>query len=287
MNELFLIESVKIGDVNINAINARELHERLHSKQDFSTWIKKRLDTCNAKEGEDYICYQKVFKSAPKNDRLAEFFTSVSAYQKAVQDVAQKEALQVAPQKNGAHIKGQEIRLFESLAHLHGFKQEKVVHNKKEYIISLELAKHIAMLEKNEIGRHIRQYFIDFENTHRESNNSLSIQGFLNIAKNQIAALEKTQANLEIVAQKVQILESTKRLEAWQEKALSDNVKAKVALLTKGRDIGTNIKSSYFRAIYKRLKARFYVARYSEIPSVKFDEAMSYVTSISQDDLIS
>ena len=161
---------------------------------------------------------------------------------------------------------------------------------KIEYIITLELAKHIAMLEKNEIGRHIRQYFIDFENTHRESSNHLSnphIKGLLDIAKSQIAAIEKTQKNLEIVAKKVQVLESTKRLESWQERALSDSVKAKVYELTNGREVSPKVVSAYYRAIYKRLKGKYYVARYSEIPCVKFDEALHYVECISNDDLIS
>lgn len=258
---VIFIESVKMGTKAVNAINARELHERLHSKQDFSTWIKKRLEVCGAREGADYI--------------LIPF------------DVAQKEVkdLQVAPQKNGAKVKGQELRLFESLAHLYGFKQDKVVHNKKEYIISLEIAKHIAMLEKNDIGRGVRQYFIDYEQSHSD-NSIIEVRSLIEITKRQTQALEGMQTNVEIIAKKVHLLESTKRLESWQERGLSDSVKSKVAELTKGRDIGTHIKSAYFRAIYKRLKSKFYVARYSEIPSIKYEEALEYVRNITQDDLV-
>ena len=323
MNELFVIEPVKIGAKAVNAINARELHQALHSKQDFSTWIKKRLETCNAKEGEDYICWGKVLKPASqidKNDRLGQIFNACFLPPKERAKIEQDMASEVFHKKmenpksaqsteSNESIRAVSCDDFSSFANerdgslLNINDQARMKQSRKsaqetsgaseiggrpkiEYIITLEIAKHIAMLEKNEIGRHIRQYFIDFESVHRE-NNPLSIQGLLEVAKNQIAALEKTQENLAIVAQKVQFLESTKRLEGWQERALSDGVKAKVRELTARREVSQKVLSAYYRAIYKRLKGKYYVARYSEIPSVKFDEALHFVENISSDDLIS
>lgn len=322
MNELFVIEPVKIGAKAVNAINARELHERLHSKQDFSTWIKKRLETCNAKEGEDYICWSKNIKPAPKNDRLGQIFNACFLPPKERAKIEQDMASEVFHKKMENPKSAQSTESNESIRAVScddfsSFSSERAGslldindqartqksrksaqetsgisdggRPKIEYIITLEIAKHIAMLEKNEIGRHIRQYFIDFEDTHRAraEANPISVQGLIAIAKNQIAAIEKTQENLAIVAKKVQVLESTKRLEGWQERALSDGVKAKVRDLTKGREVSQKVLSAYYRAIYKRLKGKYYVARYSEIPSVKFDEALHFVENISSDDLIS
>ncbi|TLD80153.1 hypothetical protein LS68_008015 [Helicobacter sp. MIT 05-5293] len=292
MNELFHIEAVRLKGVQVNAVSARELHDKLCSKQDFSTWIKKRLEVCGAKEGVDYL--------------LLPTFIAHNVV-KAVHQEKGVSVQRIAPQKNGARRKTQstqshssgELRLFESLAHLYEFKQEgqseahKVYeegqnppHNKKEYIISLEIAKHIAMLEKNDIGRRVRQYFIDYEQRAQAMLPNNDMRSLLEIAKGQIEALEATQRNVEVIAKKVQVLESTKRLEAWQERAISDEVKLKVKELTAGRNITQRVISAYYRAIYKRLKSKFYVPRYSEIPSLKFEEALGFVRDLSNDDLI-
>lgn len=105
MNELINITTAKIGEENINAVNARDLWQKLESKRQFGNWIKDRLDGFT--EGQDY-----------------------------------------AVNKN---VKGEDGRF-----------------QPTEYIISLDVAKHIAMLERNEQGRKIRQYFIEVEKQYRK-----------------------------------------------------------------------------------------------------------------------
>ncbi len=94
MNELIKIENRE----GIETVNARDLHKGLESKQDFSTWIKSRLE--GFIENQDFTLHKFVEGKATKID----------------------------------------------------------------YYITLDTAKHVAMLERNEQGKQIRQYFIEVEN---------------------------------------------------------------------------------------------------------------------------
>ena len=50
METNFAVVNKYLGGGVVQAISARELHTFLESKQDFSTWVKKRLDDCCALE---------------------------------------------------------------------------------------------------------------------------------------------------------------------------------------------------------------------------------------------
>lgn len=106
MNEIITITTATINDEEVNAVNARELWQKLESKQRFSDWIKDRLEGFT--EGQDYV-FHKITKNLPRGGRP-----------------------------------------------------------EVDYIISLDVAKHIAMLERNEKGRKIRQYFIEVEKQYRK-----------------------------------------------------------------------------------------------------------------------
>ena len=55
MNNLIKITKQTIGDDEVNAVNARDLHDFLESKQDFSTWIKNRIKQYGFLQDTDFI----------------------------------------------------------------------------------------------------------------------------------------------------------------------------------------------------------------------------------------
>lgn len=103
MNDLIKIQPQAIGGQTIETVNARELHSFLESRQDFSDWIKNRIQQYGFAEGVDYLIH-KFMEQLPS-----------------------------------------------------GAKQ------KIDYHVSIDMAKELAMVERNVKGREARQYFIECE----------------------------------------------------------------------------------------------------------------------------
>ena len=61
--ELVKISQVKVGEQNVNAVNARDLWNALESKQEFSHWIKNRIDKLGLIESRDYGVFDKIIKN--------------------------------------------------------------------------------------------------------------------------------------------------------------------------------------------------------------------------------
>lgn len=63
MDKLIILENglvpVYTTDKGIKVVDGRELWKSLESKTDFSTWIKRRFDECDAVENEDYTSFLK------------------------------------------------------------------------------------------------------------------------------------------------------------------------------------------------------------------------------------
>ena len=115
MNELIALNQSAINGELQQTVNARELHAFLESKQDFSTWIKNRIEQYDFVENQDFI---KLHKKMEAN--------------------------------NATMI---------------------------EYYITLDMAKELAMVENNEKGREVRQYFITCEKLAKQASTaSLSEQ---------------------------------------------------------------------------------------------------------------
>lgn len=112
MNELINITTITINNEEVNAVNARELHEKLEIETKFNTWMPRRIEEYEFEEGRDFVT---------------------------------------------------------NLSKSHG-------RPSKEYIISLDMAKELAMVENNEQGRRIRRYFIEVEKNARKFSEAVAAQ---------------------------------------------------------------------------------------------------------------
>lgn len=137
-NELIKIFTNEKGQ---QCVSARELHEGLEVKRDFTTWIKGRITKYGFEENTDFTI------------------------------------MNLAHQNGGASWGGS---------------------NKLDYIITVDMAKELCMVENNDLGKKFRKYFIECEKKLKE----IDIKGQLLlaiynggqegiIASKQLAELEK------------------------------------------------------------------------------------------------
>ena len=107
MNSLINVTQRTIEQQTVPTVNARELHEFLESKQDFSNWINNRINQYGFVENQDYLVN----------------------------------------------------KIIEQVPHQGGMR----ANTKKDYFITLNMAKELSMVERTAKGREARQYFIACE----------------------------------------------------------------------------------------------------------------------------
>lgn len=117
MEEIINITKAAINNEEVNAVNARELWEKLEVKTQFKDWMPRRIEEYGFEENRDFT---------------------------------------VLKNEHGRNVSGK----FSS----------------KEYIISLDMAKELAMVENNEQGRKIRHYFIEVEKNARKISEAVNSQ---------------------------------------------------------------------------------------------------------------
>ena len=216
MNSLIQITKNTINGVEINSINARELHNSLEVKKAFTTWISTALENAGAIENEDFT--------------KLKYSLEGSGYQ-------------------------------------------------YDYILTLDMAKHIAMMSKVKKSKEVRDYFIDFEKKgkvliQQQSQEIQLLQGMLNT----ITKMDN----------RVTELEQTRRLENWQELALHDLKNKKVYAIAQKHDLINDkemIRKLHSR-VWKCLKKRFNIPRYNELPSLKFNDGIEFINNLTFSDLL-
>jgi anti-repressor protein len=154
MNNLKIIETglIKVyeTDKGEKVVDARELHEGLQGKQQFTDWIKGRLIEVDAVENVDFIVFHKLMKN--------EYGLNVGR-------------------------------------------------PKTEYILKLDTAKEVAMLERNEKGKQYRRYFIEVEKKYKEIQKPQLPQDYKQALQHLLIAVEeKEKLQLTIEQQKPKVI---------------------------------------------------------------------------------
>ena len=140
MNELITIQNTN----GKQTVNARDLHEFLESKQDFSTWVKSRIGQYGFIENDDFVKLHKKMELSQTGQ------------------------------------------------------------NAIEYHISIDMAKELSMVERNEKGKQARQYFIECERRAKDPmtalNDPAAMRGLLLTYTEKVLALEEVVAEQKVDA---------------------------------------------------------------------------------------
>ena len=75
MTQLIPLHSQTIDGNAVETVSARELHEFLESRQDFSTWIKNRIADYDFVENQDFVRFHK--KMEANNATLIDYYITL------------------------------------------------------------------------------------------------------------------------------------------------------------------------------------------------------------------
>ena len=77
VNELVKLQPQTINGNAVETVNARELHTFLESKQDFSTWIKNRIEKYEFVENADYLLHKFMEQTPSGAKHKTDYYVSV------------------------------------------------------------------------------------------------------------------------------------------------------------------------------------------------------------------
>jgi len=139
-----------------------------------------------------------------------------------------------------------------------------------DYIVTLDMARELCMISSTPKGKEVRKYFIDIA---KESNKPLSLM-------EQITLVAKGSV---IQDERISKLERTKRLESWQEKSLQDAKNKKVYEIASENK---KLANKLHRKVWSLFKKEFHLPRYNELPSIKYEDGLTFINELTIADMV-
>jgi len=88
---------------------------------------------------------------------------------------------------------------------------------------------------------------------------------------------------VELVEQKMDDIIANRKIENWQQKALTDAKNAKVySLAQDDKELATKLH----RKVWSLFKKKFHLPRYNELPVSKYEEGLEYISNLTMADLV-
>lgn len=153
----------------------------------------------------------------------------------------------------------------------------------KDYIVSLDMAKELCLVSNTPKGKETRKYFIEVE---KRQNRVLTTSEQIALIAQGHQEIEQRLSNTE---NKINYLENKSPIVYNQIKVLEDKRKSRTNQLVGYNPNCEKSKANYsrtIRALTKKFKDVFSVARYADLPKDKYNDALKWVSSVEMVDLI-
>lgn len=147
----------------------------------------------------------------------------------------------------------------------------------QDHAMSIDMAKEISMLQRNEKGKQARQYFIEVEKSY-----TLHVQ----LPQTPMQALElmfkaqkQTDQEVEHISKDVAVLKDTMRISGAEQFKINEFGKRKVLQVIGGKEAHAYevLSKKVFAQLWRDFKKYFLIPRYSELPHIKLNEAMKFI----------
>lgn len=146
-----------------------------------------------------------------------------------------------------------------------------------EYIIKLDTAKEMAMLERNEKGKRVRRYFIQIEKKYQQQKPASTIE----LIELELRAIKEVDGKIEAVNDDLQKFKKSIPLLGVEESRITCAVQKKGVKCLGGKDSAAyqdlSVRGRVYADIYRQLKREFGVNSYKAIQREKCDYAVGIV----------
>ncbi|MCP8851781.1 ORF6C domain-containing protein [Latilactobacillus sakei] len=136
-----------------------------------------------------------------------------------------------------------------------------------EYAMTIDMAKEVSMIQRTEVGKMARQYFIDMEKQAKALPMSME-----DMMINQLQEQKKIKSD-------VNMLKDNMRITSANQFTLQSYGRKQVVSILGGKKSAAyqHFSAKAFSQLWRDFKQAFSIPRYSDLPQAKFDDGLEFI----------